>query len=53
MDKAPATSPAAVAKTIGALVELAAAIPIARLEIEIIPSFAPKTAARSQLLRCM
>jgi hypothetical protein len=35
----------------GSLLELAAATPIARLEMEIIPSFAPKTAALNQLLR--
>ena len=51
IDNAPATSPATVAKTIGSLVELAAATPIARLDIEIIPSFAPSTAALNQLLR--
>ena len=34
------------------LKSLAAAIPIARLAVDKIPSFAPNTAARSQLLRC-
>jgi hypothetical protein len=53
MDNAPATNAATVAKTIGSLVELAAETPIARLEIEIIPSLAPKTAALSQLLLCI
>jgi len=52
IESAPATSPATVANTIDSLVELAAATPIARLEIEIIPSFAPRTAALSQLLLC-
>ena len=37
----------------GLRVALAAAIPIARLDTEMMPSFAPSTAARSQLLRCM
>jgi len=34
----------------GSLVVLAAATQIARLDIEIMPSFAPSTAALSQLL---
>ncbi len=50
MATAPATKPATVAMMIGWRVILAAATPIAILEIEMIPSFAPKTAARSQLL---
>jgi hypothetical protein len=37
----------------GSFVELAAATPIAKLAMDIIPSFAPKTAALSQLLRFM
>jgi hypothetical protein len=53
INRAPATRPATVANTIGSQVELAAAIPIARLEMEIIPSIAPKTAALNKLLRCM
>jgi len=48
---APATSPATVAKIMGSLVVLAAATPMARLEIEMMPSFAPNTAALNQLLR--
>jgi hypothetical protein len=51
IDKAPATKAATVAKTIGSTVLLAAATPIAKLETEIIPSLAPKTAALNQLLR--
>jgi hypothetical protein len=40
------------AEHIGSLVALAAAAtPIARLEMDIIPSFDPKTAALNQLLR--
>ena len=42
IDNAPATSPATVANTIGSLVELAAATPIARLEIDIIHGLSPK-----------
>jgi hypothetical protein len=53
MDNAPATSPATVANKMGSRVVLAAAMPIARLETEMIPSFAPNTAARNQLLRWM
>jgi hypothetical protein len=37
----------------GSRVELAAATPIAKLDTEIMPSLAPKTAARNQLLRWM
>ena len=43
---------ATVARRIGPLVVLAVATTMARIEIEIIPSFAPKTAALAQLLRC-
>ena len=50
---APATSPAIVANKMGSLVVLADAIPMARLATDIIPSFAPSTAALSQLLRWM
>jgi hypothetical protein len=39
IESAPATKPAIVAKSMGSLVVLAAAIPTAKLEIEIIPSF--------------
>jgi len=42
MDKAPATRPATAPKTIGSLVGLAAAIPMARLDTDMIPSLAPK-----------
>jgi hypothetical protein len=37
----------------GSRVVLAAVIPMAKLEMEMIPSFAPSTAALSQLLRWM
>lgn len=50
MDKAPATSPAKVAKIIGSRVALAAATPIARLAVDKMPSLAPSTAALNQLL---
>jgi hypothetical protein len=53
IDKAPATNPAKVAIRIGSLKSLAAATPIARLAVDKIPSFAPRTAARNQLLLWM
>jgi len=48
MDSAPATIPASAAIKIALLCGLAAATPTAMLLVEIRPSFAPSTAARSQ-----
>lgn len=47
IDNAPATCPTTVTNTIGSLVKLVTATPIARPEIEIIPSFASRKTALS------
>jgi len=44
-------NPAILANSIESLKSLAAATPIAKKEMNKIPSFAPNTAARNQLLR--
>ncbi|MPN55070.1 hypothetical protein SDC9_202749 [bioreactor metagenome] len=49
IDIAPAIAPAKAAKTMGVRDALAAATPIIILEVDNIPSFAPKTAALNQL----
>src|SRR6476659_6554197 len=51
MDIAPATKPATPASNMLLLVAPAAATPRIKLAVEIIPSFAPSTAARSQPIR--
>lgn len=48
MESAPATSPASAATTTDARSGCAAATPTTRLLVEISPSLAPRTAARSQ-----
>ena len=48
IDNAPATKPASAATTTEARSACAAATPTTRLLVEISPSFAPSTAARSQ-----
>jgi hypothetical protein len=49
MDMAPAMAPAKAARIIAWRDSLAAATPMMMLEVDNIPSFAPKTAARNQL----
>ncbi|KAG1241987.1 hypothetical protein G6F46_015450 [Rhizopus delemar] len=51
MDSAPATSPANPDVKMAPCVACAAATPVIRLAVETMPSLAPSTAARSQLLR--
>ncbi len=51
IDSAPATSPATPEVRMASCVTWAAATPVIRLAVDTIPSLAPRTAARSQLLR--
>src|SRR5690606_16233893 len=53
IDIAPATSPATPATRISCDAAVAAATPTMRLDVEISPSLAPSTAARSQPIRSM
>ena len=52
IDIAPETKPATPVNKIVSCVAFAAAMPITKLAVETIPSFAPKTAARNQPMRC-
>ena len=51
IDTAPATNPAMPAVRMAVRVELAAATPSSRAAVEMMPSFAPSTIARSQPTR--